>query len=432
MEADNYGVWDGFSEAKLYHPNYQSSKGFFGVLKGNRSGDRKQVMYPLKDLEKVLSELEVNQEVFITQAQFFRRKRQQRYMSKVYQCFVDLDVYNADSAVVGDNPSPASKAQLLLMYCNDNLIPEPSIIVSSGRGLYAKWIFDSPVPRSAFLRWRALERELVKRLQAWGADRSATDGSRVLRLVGSTNLKNEQEVKVVHHSEKRYSFDELAKEVLPYDRKSNSTTLRKSVSKSLDDGVKNSNTKANSSKFSVKTLNAARLRDMFTLGKLRGGFREGERMTFLMWILNFRALSRRIDEKSLLVYAHEVIGLYFPDFHLNESELSTLLDKVIGYQKGQTVVFNGKIYPPLYTPTNLTMIEKLGVTSEEMGKLTTIIDDDEKRRRQKIKKQQQRRSAGVQPRAEYESNSLSRQKPWEQMGIGRTTYYKRKKLGQLP
>lgn len=47
---------------------------------------------------------------------------------------------------------------------------------------------------------------------------------------------------------------------------------------------------------------------------------------------------------------------------------------------------------------------------------------------------QSRRDKGCRPRADYEANSLSRQKPWDQEGISRPTYYRRLRElgGSLP
>jgi hypothetical protein len=42
-----------------------------------------------------------------------------------------------------------------------------------------------------------------------------------------------------------------------------------------------------------------------------------------------------------------------------------------------------------------------------------------------VRKREQRRAAGIKSRAEYEADSINRQKPWEAIGISRATYYRR-------
>lgn len=47
-----------------------------------------------------------------------------------------------------------------------------------------------------------------------------------------------------------------------------------------------------------------------------------------------------------------------------------------------------------------------------------------RRNRNRAIKQATRRASGMRPRQEYESNSLSRSKPWKALGISRATYYR--------
>ena len=63
-------------------------------------------------------------------------------------------------------------------FLHDEGIPAASLIVSSGRGLYLKWLFETPIPQSALPRWNAVQCELVERLQGFGADPMAKDASR--------------------------------------------------------------------------------------------------------------------------------------------------------------------------------------------------------------------------------------------------------------
>lgn len=49
-----------------------------------------------------------------------------------------------------------------------------------------------------------------------------------------------------------------------------------------------------------------------------------------------------------------------------------------------------------------------------------------RRRRQRQRERARRRTQGVKPRAEYETNSVSRTKPWLAEGISRRTWYRRR------
>jgi hypothetical protein len=47
-----------------------------------------------------------------------------------------------------------------------------------------------------------------------------------------------------------------------------------------------------------------------------------------------------------------------------------------------------------------------------------------RKRRDRLAKERKRRDRGVKPRAEYEANSLSKSKPWWQLGLSRATWYR--------
>jgi hypothetical protein len=82
---------------------------------------------------------------------------------------------------------------------------------------------------------------------------------------------------------------------------------------------------------------------------------------------------------------------------------------------------------------NLAMF--LGVTyqqREALGLTTIGSINVKKRARKELRKyrarkarESRRRSQGVRPRAEYEANSLSATKPWEQLGVSRRTWERR-------
>lgn len=88
-----------------------------------------------------------------------------------------------------------------------------------------------------------------------------------------------------------------------------------------------------------------------------------------------------------------------------------------------------------------TLAEKVGLAYAERLALgiTTIgaIDADlaertrRRRARARAKEREQRRASGVQVRAEYEAQSISRTKPWEALGISRRTWYRQQERERL-
>lgn len=71
---------------------------------------------------------------------------------------------------------------------------------------------------------------------------------------------------------------------------------------------------------------------------------------------------------------------------------------------------------------NLTQIGACDVTTEQRK----AIAKEHKRTKDRRAKREKRRKAGAVPRAQYEAESISRKKPWEEAGISRATYYRRK------
>jgi hypothetical protein len=93
-------------------------------------------------------------------------------------------------------------------------IPEPSLAISSGRGLYLLWL-HSPIPRSALPRWAACQREICRTLGHLGADSMAVDASRVLRVIGTRHGKANAIVEAITPAGEVWDFNELADRVLP-------------------------------------------------------------------------------------------------------------------------------------------------------------------------------------------------------------------------
>jgi hypothetical protein len=94
---------------------------------------------------------------------------------------------------------PTSEAaRNVLAYCSDTGTPLPSAVISSGRGLYAKWYWSKPVERADVGRLMGVNRALVRRLDRFGADPKATDATRVLRITGSHHTGAGRLVSLLH------------------------------------------------------------------------------------------------------------------------------------------------------------------------------------------------------------------------------------------
>ena len=91
-----------------------------------------------------------------------------------------------------------------------------------------------------------------------------------------------------------------------------------------------------------------------------------------------------------------------PDFPKDvRSVLSTLYRKAQAYEAGEKVEFNGKQYPPLYTPRNSTLLELFDITDEEVKRLKTIITKEEAAERDAERHRHKRKESGAVDRTAY-------------------------------
>ena len=140
----------------------------------------------------------------------FNGRRQVRHLAALNALYVDVDSHQGEvnlSALMDDRLGAVSRAG----------VPEPSLIVFSGRGLHFYWIIN-PTPAAALPRWQACQRHLQRLLQG---DPAAVDCTRLLRAIGSVNARAPEACRTVTGillSTSSFDFDWLAAEILPRSR----------------------------------------------------------------------------------------------------------------------------------------------------------------------------------------------------------------------
>ncbi|MCH7751828.1 MAG: hypothetical protein IH898_06695, partial [Planctomycetes bacterium] len=91
-------------------------------------------------------------------------------------------------------------------------VPQPSIVLCSGCGLYLMWHLEGPSTH-AFSRNVALFREcqarLAEKLEFLGADRAATNPARMLRAVGTAHPIGDVTVRQIAGCEEEYTPEEM-------------------------------------------------------------------------------------------------------------------------------------------------------------------------------------------------------------------------------
>ena len=401
-------------EARLLHE--AEAPGFFALLTKPSPADiehdrhvygkvrrrPRQSSYRIEHLPLVLDRLDPSRDSFLSQAQFFRPTRRVIHLWHINLCFVDLDVYK--SALAGEDLNHV--VQVLRRYCGDEGVPLPSVIISSGRGLYAKWILERPLPQATLPRWNAVQEALLEKFAPFHADWKARSASQVLRLVQTVNTKSGERVRVLHVEEMngeplRYDFERLADVVLPWTRQElEALRTRRALKKAgqqelhlLRGG------REGPARFSARSLAWARLQDLRALQRLRGGMvKEGLREATLFWALLFMLASGVTTPRQMFHEARALARELHPDFVWNrewrDSDLSTL------YRRAkQEVEHPGDRTTGLYWVRNTRLIEMFQITPDEERQMRSIISRDEKRRRNTAKHREARRP-GVEARAQ--------------------------------
>lgn len=410
-----------------------------------------QRCFGLQYLEPIVAMCQGRAEHYLSQGDFERPNRQAINLLRTSSVWLDLDIYDSPMADMMHDESLI--AQLLRRHCEMHGIPLPSVIMRSGMGYYLKW-FTEALPALAWRRVRATMVHLVDLFDVFGADPTGTDASRVLRVGGSMHSTSGDTVRIIWKNEiTEYAFDGLANAILPvyrtYEQAIKWQQGREIQKKELarareldafykslpyDPRIKRAhlakhsygdlpyNPRSEALSKVVETLAFqpenqqqalwwSRLLDMKTLIQIRGdNLKHREVWMFLM--MNALAWSGQATPENFYDQARE-IGKLMPRqdkkaIHIPEQTLGTLYNRTVAALKGELVTHEGEEVSQLYRYKNSTLIEKLGITSDEMTKLFTLIDSKEIRRRKIAHQEEVRRAAGSVPRAQYEAEQAER------------------------
>lgn len=420
-------------QQELFEPDQylknHSGRAFFSLLKANPGSRYKsQRSFPIDSMHAVLQALRSDydgRDVWISQAEFYAPCRRLVCLSKIGLLFADLDTYKKDL-----HQSPEKQTELLLRHCEKVGLPEPSIVVFSGRGLQAKWLLDGPLPQRALPRWNALQDAINAKLQDFGADAKALDASRVLRLVQTVNSRSGELVRVMHYKSGTYSFDKLAKSLLPFGRELDPVCDQLGLG--IDEGGsvillhpdagevprktwRNHRETKNTvglSQFFGFQLAWDRLADLRTLAKLRiqkdGQVPDGQRNLFVFLSAVFLCQAH-VDQARIYNELRELASEFVPGWTNSHvlASASAALQRLKQHIAGQTVDFNGFSVTPRYRFKNETLVNErwLAINSDEEKLLRTIISETESKRRDAERARQKRADAGAITRAAYESNA---------------------------
>lgn len=298
-------------------------------------------------------------------------KRQRNYLWQLHRFYIDIDHKKGTRAIESFEVVGAIE-QLV----ENKKIPEPTEYINSGRGIHVYWDIANCHIMLLDL-WEKIEnylfnqvKEIEKDIKNIEVDKRATDPTRLLRLPGTINSKD---------NSKCYSM--LKREDNIY----NIFDLKKAYIKPNKAYKKNKSTIAYLPTKNLYTLNKSRLEDFKAIVSLRNGEVKGYRNTLIMFYSYHYRLINEITVEELINITKEFNKSFREPYKIREliSVCRSVNRTVKHFQEDES---KG------YKFTNKYIIEALDISELEQRKLLTIISTDEKYRRKNIKRNAARRN----------------------------------------
>ena len=334
-----------------------------------------------KALRDVVEDIEGQLDFFITPNTFYKPYRQVNNIRQFRALFMDLDTGEDDKQFA---------AYKVFELSEEGLIPKPTMIVDSGRGIHVYWRIKN-APYQALNTWQELQDLFYTKLKPLGADIRATDGARILRLPNTINSRNNVECRVMwQNNEAEYSMYDLREEYLHEKYKKSIAKINKTDRKIVTNAF-----------FNSYSLHITRAEDLETLVKLRNGNMNGNRNMALHCYAYWKGIYIRNIEKLT-----EIVEEFNNSFTkpLKDSEVRAVLrcipkaiDKFLEYEQGIRCGLNKRVTKGMrdkggYWYKNETLIERLDITEQEQRKLKTIIGTRVKYDRKNEKRNKARRN----------------------------------------
>lgn len=367
-------------------------------------------------LEEVIKEYTGNTDTFITPNSTYNGRRSARNIRQLRALYIDLD-----NKEFGFNDLVYRTWELVLQ----EKIPEPTMVVSSGRGAHIYWRIEH-APYQALATWQELEDYFCYQLKELGADKKATDASRVLRLPDTINSRNKEACKVmIINNDITYSMYDLREKYLKWKPK----IFKQEVIKEV---INNREVEHKVLKFFTSyTLHMARAEDILTICKLRDYKVTGYRNMILHCYAYWLGVTYR-DEDELIKLVNELNNKFTEPMKQNEVQailrcIPKAIDKFIDYEQGMRSGERKRVSKGMrdkggYWYKNETLIERLDITEEEQKHLKTIINTKEKYRRggedKKAKQKAKRRNKdGLTKKQQEKLELINKIKELKQQGL---------------
>ena len=323
---------------------HKDSEGYITVAK---MGSRWQQYY-----FEGINDLSINlkgKDVYISQNTFNNKSRRLIHLKELKALYIDIDCYKVN----------LSKDAVKYFLENDlyGQIPIPNMLIDSGRGLYYI-IFLENTGAEELPKWQLVERYLYEKLKDLGADNRALDATRVLRVTGTVNSKNNELVKVIDTYDYQYTLNEIIENYIP-----EIIEDRKEKQKPLGERKKGRKKKF-VSLFNLYNLYYTRFKDIKKLVEIRNYEMTGYREVTLFLVRYFLNIYHG-DDDLVMEEVIEINNSFTEPLEKDEVFKATL--------SGAT-----RATENVYKYSNDKLIKILDITPLEQKEMATIIGKSEK------------------------------------------------------
>lgn len=327
-------------------------------------------------------------------------KRQRNYLWQLHRFYIDIDHKKGTRAIESFEVVGAIE-QLV----ENKKIPEPTEYINSGRGIHVYWDIANCHIMLLDL-WEKIENYLFnqvkgieKDIENIEVDKRATDPTRLLRLPGTINSKdNSKCYSMLKREDNIYNIFDLKKAYIKPNK-----TYKKNKSNIAYLPTKN-----------LYTLNKSRLEDFKAIVSLRNGEVKGYRNTLIMLYSYHYRLINEITVEELIDITKEFNKSFKEPYKIREliSVCRSVNRTVKHFQEDES---KG------YKFTNKYIIESLDISEQEQKKLLTIISTDEKYRRKNLKRNAARRNEeGLTSRQQQKLNTMKVIKELKGQGLSQS------------
>ena len=337
---------------------HKDSEGYITVAK---MGNRWQQYY-----FEGINDLSINlkgKDVYISQNTFNNKSRRLIHLKELKALYIDIDCYKMN----------LSKEAVKYFMENDlyGQIPVPKIHIDSGRGLYYI-IFLENTMAEELPKWQLVEKYLYEKLKDLGADNKALDATRVLRVTGTVNSKNNSIVKVIDTYDYQYTLDEIIENYIP-------EIIEDRKEKQKPKGVRKKGRKKKFvSLFTLYKLYYTRFKDIKKLVEIRNYEMTGYREVTLFLLRYFMNVYHG-DDDLVMEEILEINNSFTEPLEKDEVFKATL--------SGAT-----RATENVYKYSNDKLIKLLDITPLEQKQMATIISKTEKYYRNNKNRRNNRRN----------------------------------------